>query len=503
MRSKCTPSSISAFVATIGTLALLSACTVGPKYVRPSVATPPAYKEAGAWKLAQPRDDLQRGKWWETFGDAQLNALIEQIDISNQNVRAAEARFRQARALVQQARAGLFPSVTGTASATRSGSGGGSSTTNRAGGTANNYNLALDATWEADVWGRVRKTVESNAAGAQASAADLETARLLAQAELALNYFQLRVLDAQQQLLDDSVAAFQKSLDVTRNRYNVGVAGKVDVVQGETQLKSTQAQAIDIGVQRAQLEHAIAILIGKPPAEFALARIALDVAIPSVPLGLPSELLERRPDIAAAERRVAAANAQVGVAQAAFFPALTLSASGGFQSSSLAQWLTLPSRFWAIGPAIAQSIFDAGLRRALTAQAIALFDANVAAYRQTVLGGFQEVEDNLAALRSLEQEANVQDGAVQAARQSVDLTLNQYKAGTVSYLNVVTVQTAWLANERTAVGIRGQRLAATVTLVKALGGGWTASDLPSLSGLSESDHKSQRAEEARVESPAR
>ncbi|HEV2007809.1 MAG TPA: efflux transporter outer membrane subunit, partial [Burkholderiales bacterium] len=332
---------------------------------------------------------------------------------------------------------------------------------------------------------------------------DLETARLLAQAELALNYFQLRVLDAQQQLLDDSVAAFQKSLDVTRNRYNAGVAGKVDVVQGETQLKSTKAQAIDIGVQRAQLEHAIAILIGKPPAEFALARIALDVAIPSVPLGLPSELLERRPDIAAAERRVAAANAQVGVAQAAFFPALTLSASGGFQSSSLAQWLTLPSRFWAIGPAIAQSIFDAGLRRALTAQAIALFDANVAAYRQTVLGGFQEVEDNLAALRILEQEANVQDGAVQAARQSVDLTLNQYKAGTVSYLNVVTVQTAWLANERTAVGIRGQRLAATVTLVKALGGGWTASDLPSLSGLAASDHKSQRAEEARVESPAR
>jgi NodT family efflux transporter outer membrane factor (OMF) lipoprotein len=483
--------SIAAFVATF---ALLGACTVGPQYVRPSVATPSAYKEAGEWKIAQPRDEVKRGKWWEIFGDAQLNALVEQIDISNQNVLAAEARFRQARALVQQARAGLFPSVTGSGAVTRSASSSSSGATARGGGPSNNYNLALDANWEVDVWGRVRKTVESNAAGAQASVADLEVARLLAQAELALDYFQLRVLDAQQQLLDDSVAAFQKSLDVTRNRYTAGVAGKVDVVQGETQLKSTQAQAIDIGVQRAQLEHAIAILIGKPPAEFSLARIALDVAIPSVPLALPSELLERRPDVAAAERRVAAANAQVGVAKSAFFPALTLSASGGFQSSSLAQLLTLPSRFWAIGPALAQSIFDAGLRRALTDQAIAVFDTNVAVYRQTVLSGFQEVEDNLAALRILEQEANVQEGAVQAARQSVDLTLNQYKAGTVSYLNVVLVQTAQLANERTAVGIHGQRLAAAVTLVKALGGGWTASELPSLRGLSENDHKSQRAD---------
>ena len=273
MRLKCTPMSIAAFVAT---LALLGACTVGPQYVRPSVATPSAYKEAGEWKIAQPRDEVKRGKWWEIFGDARLNALVEQIDISNQNVLAAEARFRQARALVQQARAGLFPSVTGSAAVTRSASSSSSGATTRGGGPSNNYNLALDANWEVDVWGRVRKTVESNAAGAQASVADLEVARLLAQAELALDYFQLRVLDAQQQLLDDSVAAFQKSLDVTRNRYTAGVAGKVDVVQGETQLKSTQAQAIDIGVQRAQLEHAIAILIGKPPAEFSLARIALE-----------------------------------------------------------------------------------------------------------------------------------------------------------------------------------------------------------------------------------
>jgi len=456
-------------------LTLLGACTADPKYLRPDVATPAAYKEASDWKIAQPRDTVKRGKWWEIFRDAQLNALAEQVDISNQNVRIAEARFRQARALVQSARAGLFPSVTGRGSVTRSGSASGAA---RSGGPTTAYDASIDAGWEVDLWGRVRNTVELNVAGAQASAADLEAVRLSAQAELALNYFQLRVLDGQRQLLGNSVAAYQKSLDLTRNRYAAGVAGKVDVVQAETQLKSTQAQAIDIGAQRAQLEHAIAILIGRPPAEFALAPVPLNLEVPTVPLGLPSELLERRPDIAAAERRVAAANAQVGVAKSAFFPALTLSASAGFQNSSLAQWLTVPSRFWAVGPAIAQSIFDAGLRRALTAQAIAVYDANVAAYRQTVLGGFQEVEDNLAALHTLGQEAGVQADAVEAARQSVELTLNQYKAGTVSYLNVVAVQTAQLTNERTAASILGRRLTAAVTLVKALGGGWSAADLP-------------------------
>ncbi|MBI2224876.1 MAG: efflux transporter outer membrane subunit [Betaproteobacteria bacterium] len=455
--------------------ALLGACAAGPKYVRPSVATPAAYKEAGDWKVAQPQDMVKRGKWWEIFRDAQLDALAGQIDISNQNVRIAEARFRQARALVQSARAGLFPGVTGGGSVTRSGSPSGAT---RSSGPATTYDVSIDAGWEVDLWGRVRNTVESNVAGAEASASDLEAVRLSAQAELALDYFQLRVLDGQRQLLQNSVAAFQKSLDLTRNRYAAGVAGKVDVVQAETQLKSTQAQAIDIGVQRAQLEHAIAILIGRPPAEFALAPIPLNLAMPAIPLSLPSELLERRPDIAAAERRVAAANAQVGVAKSAFFPALTLSASAGFQSSSFAQWLTLPSRFWAVGPAIAQSIFDAGLRRALTAQAIAVYDANVAAYRQTVLSGFQEVEDNLAALHTLEQEARVQADAVEASRQAVELTLNQYKAGTVNYLNVVAVQTAQLTNERTATSILGRRLTAAVTLVKALGGGWSTAELP-------------------------
>ena len=457
-------------------LALLTACTVGPKYVRPAVDAPAAYKEAGNWKVAQPRDDVKRDKWWEVFNDTQLNSLVAQIDVSNQNVRVAEANFRQARALVQQARSSLFPSVTGSAAVTRSRASG---TSTRAGTISNNYNLALDANYEVDIWGRVRNTVSANVAGAQASAADLETVRLLAQAELAFDYFQLRVLDQQRQLLDDTVAAFQKSLELTRNRYAAGVAGKVDLVQAETLLKSTQAQALDIGVQRAQLEHAIAILVGKAPANFSIARETLNIAVPAVPLNLPSELLERRPDIAAAERRVAAANARVGVAKSAFFPALTLSGSAGFAGSRLADWLTWPSRFWAIGPAIAQSIFDAGLRRALTDQAIAVYDANVAAYRQTVLEGFQEVEDNLAALRILEGEEKVQEEATVAARQSVELTINQYKAGTVSYLNVVAVQSIWLNNERTLVGIRGRRLTAAVTLVKALGGGWNAAELAS------------------------
>ena len=460
---------LAAMVATFG------GCNFAPKYQRPSIETPASFKEAGDWKVAQPRDAVKRGKWWEIFGDAELNGLVAQIDISNQNVRLAEAQYQQARALVQQARAGLFPSVTANAAATRSGTGSGSG--NRAGGVNNDYTLTLDASWEVDLWGRVRNTVSSSVASAQASAADLENARLSAQAELALDYIQLRALDSQRQLLDDTVTAYERSLVLTRNRYAAGVAAKVDVVQAETQLKSTQAQAIDIGVQRAQLEHAIAILIGKPPSQFALAPAPLKTAMPSIPLMLPSEMLERRPDIAGAERRVAAANAQIGVAKAAFFPQLTLSGSYGYASSSFPTWLTAPSRIWAIGPSVVQSVFDAGLRRGLTNQAIAAYDANVASYRQTVLSAFKDVEDNLAALRILEQEAKVQEEAVQAARQSVNLTINQYKGGTVSFLNVVVVQAAQLNNERTAVGILGQQLGAAVALVKALGGGWDAHEL--------------------------
>jgi NodT family efflux transporter outer membrane factor (OMF) lipoprotein len=325
--------------------------------------------------------------------------------------------------------------------------------------------------------------VESNEANAQASAADLEAARLSAHAELAQNYFQLRALDTQKQLFDDSVAAYEKNLQLTQNQYAAGIVAKADVILAQTQLKSTQAQAIDVGVQRAQLEHAIALLIGKPASVFSIAPAPLTATLPAVPIGVPSELLERRPDVAAAERLVAAANAQIGVAIAAYFPSLTLSASGGYQSSSWSNWLTLPSRFWAVGPALAETLFDGGLRRAQTEQARAAYDGNVAAYRQTVLTGFKEVEDNLAALRILEQEAEVQDEAVQFARQTVALTTNQYKAGTVNYLNVTVVQAAALNNERTAVDILNRRLVASVLLIKALGGGWNSSDLTSTAYL--------------------
>ena len=469
-------------VALAALLVLLTACTVGPDYVRPTVEAPTAFKEMDGWKTAQPRDQELKGKWWEAYDDSLLNSLEEQVNISNQNLAQAEAQYRQARALVQSARAGYFPTLSANASESRSRASSSfssqqlQSTNPVTRGITTNYLLSLDAVWEADLWGRVRRTVESNEASAQASTADLEAARLSAQTELAQDYLQLRALDTQKQLLDDTVAAYEKSLQLTQNQYTAGIVAKSDVIQAQTQLKSTQAQAIDTGVQRAQLEHAIALLVGKPASVFSIAPAPLTAALPAVPFGMPSELLERRPDIAAAERRVAAANAQIGVAKAAYFPSLTLSASGGYQSTRLSNWLTLPSRFWSVGPALAETLFDGGLRRAQTAQAIAVYDANVAAYRQTVLTGFKEVEDNLAALRILEQEALVQDEALQAARQAVVLTTNQYKAGTVNYLNVVTVQATALSNERSAVDILNRRFAASVLLIKALGGGWSLSD---------------------------
>ena len=447
-------------------LLLAAGCAVGPDYVRPSVDTPAAFKELAGWKTAQPRDDIARGSWWEIYQDPLLNELEAQVSIGNQNLAQAEAQVRAARALAQAARADYFPSLTGNVSSTRSG---GAAT-----GTLHRHVLSLDASWEADIWGRIRRSVESAEASAQAAAGDLASARLSAQASLAQDYFQLRGLDSQKRLLDDTVTAYAKSLQLTRNRYAAGVAAKADVVQAQAQLKTTEAQALDVGVQRAQLEHAIALLIGKPAAQFSLPPAPLNAVPAVVPAGVPSQLLERRPDVAAAQRRVAAANAQIGMAQAAYFPDLTLSASGGFASASFAQWLTVPSRVWSLGPAIAATLFDAGRRRALTDQAIANYDAEVAAYRQTVLTAFTEVEDNLAALRILQQEAQVQDEALQAARQSVLLTTNQYRAGTVSYLNVVTVQAAALTSERTSVELLARRLSASVLLIKALGGDWRA-----------------------------
>ena len=457
---------------------VLAGCAVGPDYQKPSAEVPSAYKEAGEWKLAQPRDDVGRGDWWSVFGDPALDALIEQVEVSNQNVLAAEAQFRRAQAIVAASRAAYFPTVSANASIVRSRSPTGVVGGTTAGRTITNRAASLDAGWEPDLWGRIRRTAESSEASAQASAADLAGARLSSQAALASSYLVLRTIDEQKRILEETVAAFEKSLELTKNRYDSGVAAKVDVVQAETQLKSTLADSIDLGVQRAQLEHAIAVLMGKPPSALSIPRAPLALKMPPVPSELPSALLERRPDIAAAERLVASANAQIGVAKAAYFPSVTLTGTYGSRSSDASQWFTAPTTFWAYGAALAQSIFDAGFRQAQTDQAIATYDATVALYRQTVLAGFQEVEDNLAALRILEEEAKVQDEAVRAARESVVLTTNQYKAGIVSFINVVAVQAAWLNNERTAMGILGRRLVATVNLLKALGGGWSVEDLP-------------------------
>jgi NodT family efflux transporter outer membrane factor (OMF) lipoprotein len=478
---------------------------VGPDYVRPTAIVPDAYKEGGGWEPARPQDHVPRGAWWEIFGDPQLNALEAQVNISNQNLAVAEAQYREARALVREARASYFPTVTLgvgyarsrqsstlVAPSARTSSGGASSSGGTSSNALSDFQLGLDFSWELDVWGRIRRSVESNRAGAQASAGDLEAARLSFHAELAQNYFQLRTLDAQKQLLDATTAAFAKFLDLTRNRYASGVASQADVVQAQTQLKTTQAQAIDIGVQRAQLEHAIALLLGEAPSTFSLPAAPLAAAPPAIPVGVPSELLERRPDIAAAERRVAAANAQIGVAVAAFFPSVTLNASSGFETSSLAKWFTAASHFWSVGPGISQTVLDGGLRWAQTDFARAAYDATVAAYRQTVLIAFQGVEDNLAALRILAEENNVQDEAVKAAQESVKLTVNQYKAGTVSYLNVITVQTIALADEVTSIQIRGRRIAAAVLLIQAVGGGWNTAELPSAKEVTERDQPMDR-----------
>ncbi len=458
--------------------AFLAGCAVGPDYVRPQIEAPAQYKELQGWRQAEPRDALPRGSWWTMFGDRELDALMARVDLSNQTLRAAEARFRQSRALADQARAALFPALSANASATRSKSPSLSNQPSFALGAVNNYNVALNTSWELDVWGRVRRSVEAGEADWQASAADLEAARLSAYAALAQNYFALHVADATRQVLEDTVAAYERTLELTRNRYAAGVAARVDVVQAEVQWKSAQAQLVDVGVERAQLEHAIALLVGEAPAAFSIERAPFAASMPTIPVGLPSELLERRPDIAAAERSAAAANARIGVAQAAFFPTVTLSGAAGFRSTSAADLLTTPSRFWSLGGALAQAVFDAGLREAQKAQAIAVYDEDAATYRQTVLTAFQEVEDNLAALRILEEEARLQDEVVLAARHALELTTNQYTAGIVSYLNVISAQTTLLSNERTAASLLGRRLNASVALVKASGGGWSAESLP-------------------------
>ncbi|HLJ23724.1 MAG TPA: efflux transporter outer membrane subunit [Candidatus Acidoferrales bacterium] len=460
---------------------LLTGCSVGPKYERPTTQIPPAYKENANWKTAQPSDQTQKGNWWEIFQDPQLNALEEKVNVSNQTLRAAADRFQEARAALRQTRSALFPLVTASVSPTQNRQSQHKSTF---GATSPvNYSdliLAGDVSYEVDAWGAVRKSVASSRELAQASAADLETIRLSLHAELALDYMTLRGLDEQKKLFDSNVEAFDKAVQLTESRFQGGVASREDVDLAATQLEQTRAQDIDITSARDQFEHAVAVLIGQPASSFRLDPAPVPVIPPLPPPGLPSDLLERRPDIAEAERRIASANEQVGIARAAFFPTITLGLVAGFESGKFPNWLTGPSALWSIGGSAAETVFDAGRRRAVSDQAIASYDETIADYQQTVLASFQQVEDSLSDLRVLEEEARTQDAAVAAANRALDQATNRYKGGLDTYLTVITAQSASLANERTAVSILTRRLTSTVLLVKALGGGWDVSKLPSV-----------------------
>ncbi|HZB93094.1 MAG TPA: efflux transporter outer membrane subunit [Stellaceae bacterium] len=459
----------------LSVLLLLASCTVGPDYKRPPAPVPAAYKETG-WKTATPHEAIGRGPWWSIYNDPVLDGLEREIDISNQNLKAAEAAYRQARAVVGEAYAGYFPTVSLGGSGTRTGQGGNVASSNF--GRNTTVDLTADATWSVDLWGRIRRTVESDVANAQASAADIANARLSAQAQLAVLYFELRAADQQERLLDSSVTAFTQSLQITQNQYNAGVAAQTDVVTAETQLEQTRAQAIAVGVQRAQFEHAIATLIGKPASDFSLAAAPMTLTVPVSPPDVPSTLLERRPDIAAAERLMAAANAQIGIAIAAYYPDLTLSADYGFTGDRLAKLVEAANRLWSVGGSLSETVFDAGLRSAQVEAARATYDQDIANYRETVLTAFQQVEDELAALGILARQQVVEDNTVRLAREAERLTLNQYQQGTQPYTAVITAETTRLTNEVTALGILQSRLIASVDLVEALGGGWSATDLP-------------------------
>lgn len=468
-------SSLTSFATMGGMFAVavaLSACAIGPDYSRPTVVVPAAFKEAPAgWKVAQPADHQPRGAWWEVFNDPVLNGLIDRANRSNQSIAAYQAAYRQAGALVAEAHSSYFPTLTGSGSVTRSGSG---SRASAAGGSAvaNSYSTSLDASWEPDLWGSVSRNVASERASQQSAEADLANARLSVQGTLAEDYFQLRSLDSAQALYDRTVASYQQSLQLTQNRYAAGVAGRADVIQAQTSLQSAQASATDNQVSRAQYEHAIAVLVGEPASTFALAPAPLDAVPPTIPLSLPSALLERRPDVAAAERSAAAANEQIGVAQAAYFPTLTLSASGGFTAADFANWLTAPARAWSLGPQLAATIFDGGLRHARVEAARATYDQSAATYRAAVLTAFQDVEDNLSTLRILASEDVIQRQALASAQQSLAIVTNEYKAGTTTYLDVLTAQATAFTAERSLVDIQGRRMVAAAGLIKALGGDW-------------------------------
>lgn len=443
---------------------LLSSCAIGPDYKRPELPIPAEFKQSRDWKIARPLDMAPRGQWWQMFCDTQLNQLQQELVSNNQNIKIAEARFRQAQALVAQSRSSYFPAISVDSGASRGRISGA--------GVANRYDASLSSSWEIDIWGRIRRSTEASEAEATATQSDLLAAQLSAQAELATNYISLRIADEQKRLLDETVTAYARSLQLTQDLYEAGIQTRSDYLQAKVQLESARAQSVNVGVDRASFEHAIAVLIGKAPSDFVLPPTLAVPEVPVLPETVPSDILERRPDVASSERRVAAANANIGVARAAFFPKLTLSAAVGYASSSMTDLFSNPSRIWSLGPDIALPLFDAGLRAAQTDQAIAAYDETVAAYRQTVLGSFQEVENNLAALRILGEEENIRREATQDARASTEVITNQYREGITSYLNVANAQTAELNNALAALTARKQRLLAAVNLVKAVGGTW-------------------------------
>jgi NodT family efflux transporter outer membrane factor (OMF) lipoprotein len=485
MKARLIPSLLS--IVTI----FLAGCMIGPNYVTPSTPMAPGFKELApapsqandGWNLAQPSDQTPRGNWWEIYGDPQLNALESQIDSANQNLKIAEANYREARAAIRFNRSYEAPTI---------GAAPGISTVRESANQpytspalinngSGDFTLPVDMSWEIDLWGRIRRSVTAAKEQAQASAADMAAMQLSLQAELAHNYFELRSADAEERLLDETVQAYSRALELTEDRFEGGAAPKSDVAQARTQLEDAQVLDTDIMVQRAEHEHAIAILIGKPPANFSLPPSPIDLhtpAIPAIPQVLPSELLERRPDIAASERRMAAANEQIGIAQAAYYPALNLSALAGFQGTSALNWFNWPSRFWAVGPSFSETLFDAGRRRATKESAVAAYDGNVATYRQTTLAAFQQVEDNLAVLRILGGESQQQHTATAAAEEALRIFMNRYAGGVDTYLNVVTSQTTALSNEQNDVDIRRRQLDASVLLIKALGGDWNVNKLP-------------------------
>lgn len=521
-------------VAALGSAAvavLLTACNPAPKYAKPPVQTPAAFKEApsdfkegNGWKIAAPGDDRIRAKWWEMYNDPQLNALEEQVQINNQTVAQSEAAFRAARAYVISAREALAPlasvspsynasrfsstakgsravvqsggtTTTPTTGTTTTGTTGTTSTTTTTGstgssgsgtavagnsttGTIQNWSFPVDISYDLDFWHKIRNTLLVNTYQAQASAADVATALLSVQAELATDYFELREVDADRELLQQTVSNYRDTVKLTQTLFNAGIDSDADVAQAQTQLDSTIAQATDLNVARAQYEHAIATLIGKPASNFALGLASFDGVPPEIPVALPSTLLERRPDIAAAERRVAAANTEIGIVKAAYYPDISLTGSGGFQSSSITQWFSWPSRFWSIGPNVSEELFEAGIRRAQTQQAVALYDENVAVYRQTVLSAFQTVEDDLSSLRILQQELGEQRTALASAQHSLDLETTLFKSGVVSFLNVITAQNAVLTANSAVLQIRLRQMSSSISLVMALGGGWDSSQLP-------------------------